>query len=166
MSHWVHAGMRGRERVSAEHLGFSADPTRIFRIPEDQVVKRGTTVQLECRVKHDPSLKLTVSWLKDDQPLYIGNRSPLRPSPFLVLVRGPFLSLLGALQNPGVGSLCPACPRGAAELGRMASGETPTLHPLPLSHQLSASLSFSSLPNSFLSSLFSPRSFSFPLPLL
>ncbi|KAK1329405.1 hypothetical protein QTO34_011589 [Cnephaeus nilssonii] len=50
------------------------DPTRIFRIPEDQVVKRGTTVQLECRVKHDPSLKLTVSWLKDDQPLYIGNR--------------------------------------------------------------------------------------------
>ncbi|XP_045438986.1 neurofascin isoform X3 [Pipistrellus kuhlii] len=50
------------------------DPTRIFRMPEDQVVKRGTTVQLECRVKHDPSLKLTVSWLKDDQPLYIGNR--------------------------------------------------------------------------------------------
>ncbi|XP_059531024.1 neurofascin isoform X11 [Myotis daubentonii] len=50
------------------------DPTRIFRMPEDQIVKRGTTVQLECRVKHDPSLKLTVSWLKDDQPLYIGNR--------------------------------------------------------------------------------------------
>ncbi|XP_076403490.1 neurofascin isoform X16 [Peromyscus maniculatus bairdii] len=50
------------------------DPTRIFRMPEDQVVKRGTTVQLECRVKHDPSLKLTVSWLKDDEPLYIGNR--------------------------------------------------------------------------------------------
>lgn len=56
-------------------LGVSADPTRIFRMPEDQVVKRGTTVQLECRVKHDPSLKLTVSWLKDDEPLYIGNRS-------------------------------------------------------------------------------------------
>ncbi|XP_013013348.1 neurofascin isoform X15 [Cavia porcellus] len=50
------------------------DPTRIFRMPEDQVVKRGTTVQLECRVKHDPSLRLTVSWLKDDEPLYIGNR--------------------------------------------------------------------------------------------
>lgn len=84
MSHWVHAGMTGRECVSAEHLGFSTDPTRIFRMPEDQVVKRGTTVQLECRVKHDPSLKLTVSWLKDDQPLYIGNRCPLHPSPFLV----------------------------------------------------------------------------------
>ncbi|XP_034866123.1 neurofascin isoform X3 [Mirounga leonina] len=50
------------------------DPTRIYRMPEDQVVKRGTTVQLECRVKHDPSLKLAVSWLKDDEPLYIGNR--------------------------------------------------------------------------------------------
>ncbi|XP_033618091.1 neurofascin isoform X19 [Fukomys damarensis] len=50
------------------------DPTRIFRMPEDQVVQRGTTVQLECRVKHDPSLRLTVSWLKDDEPLYVGNR--------------------------------------------------------------------------------------------
>ncbi|XP_035871442.1 neurofascin isoform X9 [Phyllostomus discolor] len=50
------------------------DPTRIYRMPEDQVAKRGTTVQLECRVKHDPSLKLTVSWMKDDEPLYIGNR--------------------------------------------------------------------------------------------
>lgn len=95
-SHGAHAGVTGRERVSAERPAFSADPTRIFRMPEDQVVKRGTTVQLECRVKHDPSLKLTVSWLKDDQPLYIGNRSPLRPSPFLV-------------PNPGIGHLCPAC---------------------------------------------------------
>ncbi|XP_068841807.1 neurofascin [Capricornis sumatraensis] len=50
------------------------DPTRIYRMPEDQVTKRGSTVQLECRVKHDPSLKLTVSWLKDDEPLYISNR--------------------------------------------------------------------------------------------
>lgn len=55
-------------------LDACTDPTRIFRMPEDQVVKRGTTVQLECRVKHDPSLRLTVSWLKDDEPLYIGNR--------------------------------------------------------------------------------------------
>uniref|UniRef100_A0A452E8N5 Neurofascin n=1 Tax=Capra hircus TaxID=9925 RepID=A0A452E8N5_CAPHI len=50
------------------------DPTRIYRMPEDQVAKRGSTAQLECRVKHDPSLKLTVSWLKDDEPLYISNR--------------------------------------------------------------------------------------------
>ncbi|XP_075396662.1 neurofascin isoform X4 [Tenrec ecaudatus] len=50
------------------------DPTRIFRMPEDQSAQRGTTVRLECRVKHDPSLKLTVHWLKDDEPLYVGNR--------------------------------------------------------------------------------------------
>lgn len=87
--------------VSAERLALSADPTRIFRMPEDQVVKRGTTVQLECRVKHDPSLKLTVSWLKDDQPLYIGNRSLLRPSPCLVLVGAP----ASPLQNPEIRNL-------------------------------------------------------------
>ncbi|XP_040975745.1 neurofascin isoform X25 [Aquila chrysaetos chrysaetos] len=50
------------------------DPTRIVRGPEDQVVKRGSTPRLHCRIKHDPTLKLTVTWLKDDAPLYIGNR--------------------------------------------------------------------------------------------
>ncbi|XP_074706047.1 neurofascin isoform X13 [Strix aluco] len=50
------------------------DPTRIVRGPEDQVVKRGSMLRLHCRIKHDPTLKLTVTWLKDDAPLYIGNR--------------------------------------------------------------------------------------------
>lgn len=31
--------------------------------------------RLHCRVRHDPTLKLTVTWLKDDAPLYFGNRS-------------------------------------------------------------------------------------------
>lgn len=65
----------GCGQLTVSSLDVSTDPTRIYRMPEDQVAKRGTTVQLECRVKHDPSLKLTVSWLKDDEPLYIGNRS-------------------------------------------------------------------------------------------
>ncbi|NWQ82676.1 NFASC protein, partial [Columbina picui] len=51
------------------------DPTRIVRGPEDQVVKRGSMPRLHCRVKHDPTLKLTVTWLKDDAPLYMGTRS-------------------------------------------------------------------------------------------
>uniref|UniRef100_A0A8C9MWF7 Neurofascin n=1 Tax=Serinus canaria TaxID=9135 RepID=A0A8C9MWF7_SERCA len=51
------------------------DPTRIVRGPEDQVVKRGTMPRLHCRVKHDPTLRLMVTWLKDDAPLYLGNRS-------------------------------------------------------------------------------------------
>nr|XP_030111733.1 neurofascin isoform X15 [Taeniopygia guttata] len=50
------------------------DPTRIVRGPEDQVVKRGTMPRLHCRVKHDPTLRLMVTWLKDDAPLYLGSR--------------------------------------------------------------------------------------------
>ncbi|XP_064029752.1 neurofascin isoform X15 [Pogoniulus pusillus] len=50
------------------------DPTRIVRGPEDQVVKRGSMPRLHCRVKHDPTLKLTVTWLKDEAPLYLGSR--------------------------------------------------------------------------------------------
>ncbi|XP_027602739.1 neurofascin isoform X22 [Pipra filicauda] len=50
------------------------DPTRIVRGPEDQVVKRGSMPRLHCRVKHDPTLRLTVTWLKDDAPLYLGSR--------------------------------------------------------------------------------------------
>ncbi|XP_010006603.1 PREDICTED: neurofascin isoform X7 [Chaetura pelagica] len=50
------------------------DPTRIVRGPEDQVVKRGSMPRLHCRVRHDPTLKLTVTWLKDEAPLYLGNR--------------------------------------------------------------------------------------------
>ncbi|XP_039392167.1 neurofascin isoform X8 [Mauremys reevesii] len=50
------------------------DPTRIVRGPEDLIVKRGSMVRLDCRIKHDSTLKLMVTWLKDDTPLYIGNR--------------------------------------------------------------------------------------------
>uniref|UniRef100_A0A8B9THL8 Neurofascin n=1 Tax=Anas platyrhynchos TaxID=8839 RepID=A0A8B9THL8_ANAPL len=52
------------------------DPTRIVRGPEDQVVKRGSMPRLHCRVKHDPTLKLTVTWFvftipKEDDGLTI-----------------------------------------------------------------------------------------------
>uniref|UniRef100_A0A8C8SDZ4 Neurofascin n=1 Tax=Pelusios castaneus TaxID=367368 RepID=A0A8C8SDZ4_9SAUR len=50
------------------------DPTRIVRGPEDLIVKKGSMARLDCRIKHDSTLKLTVTWLKDDAPLYIGNR--------------------------------------------------------------------------------------------
>ncbi|KAJ8796193.1 hypothetical protein J1605_018135 [Eschrichtius robustus] len=77
------------------------DPTRIYRMPEDQVAKRGTTVQLECRVKHDPSLKLTVSWLKDDEPLYIGNREKAAGQCPALLLPAPFTgTLLAFLPTP------------------------------------------------------------------
>ncbi|TRZ14324.1 hypothetical protein HGM15179_012765 [Zosterops borbonicus] len=50
------------------------DPTRIVRGPEDQVVKRGDMPRIPCRVKHDPTLRLMVTWLKDNVPLYLGSR--------------------------------------------------------------------------------------------
>ncbi|XP_059394188.1 neurofascin-like isoform X8 [Carassius carassius] len=45
------------------------EPTRIVRAPEHVTQAKGTTVRFDCRVKHDPSLAATVTWLKDDKPL-------------------------------------------------------------------------------------------------
>ncbi|KAH0618869.1 hypothetical protein JD844_018392 [Phrynosoma platyrhinos] len=50
------------------------DPTRIVDGPKDAVPKKGSTVHLVCRIRHDPTLRLTVSWLKDDAPLYLGSK--------------------------------------------------------------------------------------------
>lgn len=172
MSQCVHVGMVGRERVRDERWGFSTDPTRIYRMPEDQVAKRGTTVQLECRVKHDPSLKLTVSWMKDDEPLYIGNRSPLH----LVSVWSSFGFLFFFLaqhieeprdRKPGS---CVSWDRscGGAQDGlsdTLQLRRDPTLHPSPF---LPSALCFSSfsLSSPFLSSLLSSHSLSLPSPLI
>lgn len=121
-------------------------------MPEDQVAKRGTTVQLECRVKHDPSLKLTVSWLKDDEPLYIGNRFLLLLCLLLVCGHALSLALGDTLKKPGTENLCMCV---TEELLNRASQPLCLPHPgfLPLSRRLSASLS--SLSHSFLSPLLS-----------
>ncbi|XP_061570995.1 neuronal cell adhesion molecule a isoform X9 [Cololabis saira] len=41
------------------------EPTRILRQPEYKVVQRGMSALFECKVKHDPSLIPTMTWLKD-----------------------------------------------------------------------------------------------------
>ncbi|XP_056281079.1 neuronal cell adhesion molecule a isoform X2 [Pseudoliparis swirei] len=41
------------------------EPTRILRQPEYKVVQRGMSAVFECKVKHDPSLIPTMTWLKD-----------------------------------------------------------------------------------------------------
>ncbi|KAM9705456.1 neuronal cell adhesion molecule a isoform 2-T2 [Menidia menidia] len=41
------------------------EPTRILKQPEYKVVQRGMRAVFECKVKHDPSLVPTVTWLKD-----------------------------------------------------------------------------------------------------
>ncbi|XP_043107747.1 neurofascin homolog (chicken) a isoform X16 [Puntigrus tetrazona] len=45
------------------------EPTRVVRAPEHVTQSKGTTVRFDCRVKHDSSLPVTVTWLKDDKPL-------------------------------------------------------------------------------------------------
>ncbi|XP_039605039.1 neurofascin homolog (chicken) a isoform X16 [Polypterus senegalus] len=45
------------------------DPTRIVRAPENLVIKRGENARFDCRISYDPSLRLIVTWLKDDNPL-------------------------------------------------------------------------------------------------
>ncbi|XP_066456250.1 neurofascin isoform X2 [Eleutherodactylus coqui] len=50
------------------------EPTRIIKGPEDQIARRGTSVRLDCRVRSDPTLRLTVIWMKDDSQLYISSR--------------------------------------------------------------------------------------------
>ncbi|XP_040193520.1 neurofascin isoform X21 [Rana temporaria] len=50
------------------------EPTRIVKGPEDQIARRGSTVRLDCRVRWDNTLRLTVMWMKDDTQLYIGSR--------------------------------------------------------------------------------------------
>ncbi|XP_041051057.1 neurofascin homolog (chicken) a isoform X2 [Carcharodon carcharias] len=45
------------------------DPTRIIRAPESITVKRSLAAKFECKVRHDPTIRLTVTWLKDDKVL-------------------------------------------------------------------------------------------------
>ncbi|XP_069801887.1 neurofascin isoform X3 [Dendropsophus ebraccatus] len=50
------------------------EPTRIIKGPEDQIARRGTSVRLDCRVRSDTTLRLVVTWMKDDSQLYISSR--------------------------------------------------------------------------------------------
>ncbi|XP_074124431.1 neuronal cell adhesion molecule isoform X22 [Sminthopsis crassicaudata] len=45
------------------------EPTRIIKHPEYKVVQRGGKVSFECKVKHDPTLIATLTWLKDNGEL-------------------------------------------------------------------------------------------------
>ncbi|XP_042563799.1 neurofascin homolog (chicken) a isoform X5 [Clupea harengus] len=45
------------------------EPTRIVRAPEHVSSTRGSSVRFNCRIKHDPTMAIHVTWLKNDQPL-------------------------------------------------------------------------------------------------
>ncbi|XP_061788182.1 neurofascin homolog (chicken) a isoform X10 [Nerophis lumbriciformis] len=50
------------------------EPTRIVGAPQRQSAVRGLTVRFECKVESDASLPVSVEWMKDDKPLYLGWR--------------------------------------------------------------------------------------------
>lgn len=86
-------------------LLFPSEPTRILKQPEYKVVQRGRSVVFECKVKHDPTLTPTITWLKDDGELPDDERSDLQRRP----IPGALVPSLNSLQtlrfqiNPGVG---------------------------------------------------------------
>ncbi|XP_062843137.1 neurofascin homolog (chicken) a isoform X4 [Trichomycterus rosablanca] len=48
------------------------EPTRIVRAPEHLSVNRGRVARFDCKVKHDHTLAITVTWLKNYKPLHFG----------------------------------------------------------------------------------------------
>ncbi|MCJ8744354.1 hypothetical protein PDJAM_G00117640 [Pangasius djambal] len=46
------------------------EPTRIVRAPENLSSNRGSVARFDCKIKHDSSLPITVTWLKNDKPLH------------------------------------------------------------------------------------------------
>ncbi|XP_072528298.1 neuronal cell adhesion molecule-like isoform X9 [Salminus brasiliensis] len=56
--------------ISENHVYLEVkEPTRILKQPEYKVVQRNRDVVFECKVKHDPSLIPTMTWLKDNGEL-------------------------------------------------------------------------------------------------
>ncbi|XP_055011595.1 neuronal cell adhesion molecule-like [Boleophthalmus pectinirostris] len=56
--------------ISENHVYLEVkEPTRILKQPEYRVVQRGRAAVFACKVKHDPTLTPTMTWLKDDDEL-------------------------------------------------------------------------------------------------
>uniref|UniRef100_A0A672JL56 Neural cell adhesion molecule L1 n=1 Tax=Salarias fasciatus TaxID=181472 RepID=A0A672JL56_SALFA len=56
--------------IKENHVSLEVkEPTRILKQPEYKVVQRGMSAVFECKVKHDPSLIPTMTWLKDQGEL-------------------------------------------------------------------------------------------------
>ncbi|XP_049330478.1 neuronal cell adhesion molecule isoform X16 [Astyanax mexicanus] len=56
--------------ISENHVYLEVkEPTRILKQPDYKVVQRNRDVVFECKVKHDPSLIPTMTWLKDNGEL-------------------------------------------------------------------------------------------------
>ncbi|XP_076840024.1 neurofascin isoform X1 [Brachyhypopomus gauderio] len=50
------------------------EPTKIIRAPHNVIVIRGSLAHFDCKIQSDETLKVTVTWLKDNQTLILGRR--------------------------------------------------------------------------------------------
>ncbi|XP_075869311.1 neurofascin homolog (chicken) a isoform X9 [Nelusetta ayraudi] len=50
------------------------EPIRIVQAPQQQSPVRGAAARLDCKVTSDATMPVTVTWMKDDKPLYMGWR--------------------------------------------------------------------------------------------
>uniref|UniRef100_A0A4W4ENN9 Neurofascin-like n=1 Tax=Electrophorus electricus TaxID=8005 RepID=A0A4W4ENN9_ELEEL len=50
------------------------EPTKIIRAPHNVVVIRGSLAHFDCKIQSDPTLEVTVTWLKDKNFLILGRR--------------------------------------------------------------------------------------------
>uniref|UniRef100_A0A8C4IKJ5 Neuronal cell adhesion molecule a n=1 Tax=Dicentrarchus labrax TaxID=13489 RepID=A0A8C4IKJ5_DICLA len=64
-----HAAIKLYYFLILTHCLHLPEPTRILKQPEYKVVQRGMSAEFECKVKHDPSLIPTMTWLKDNGEL-------------------------------------------------------------------------------------------------
>lgn len=64
---------------------FLSEPTRIVRVPEDLSANRGSVARFDCKIKHDSTLPITVTWLKNDKPLHFAWLYAIHTTPLITL---------------------------------------------------------------------------------
>lgn len=52
----------------------NSEPIRIVQAPQQQSPVRGAAARLDCKVTSDATMPVTVTWMKDNKPLYMGWR--------------------------------------------------------------------------------------------
>ncbi|XP_066529314.1 neurofascin isoform X2 [Hoplias malabaricus] len=50
------------------------EPTKVLRAPHNVIVIKGSLAQFDCKIQTDPTLEVTVTWLKDKKFLILGRR--------------------------------------------------------------------------------------------
>uniref|UniRef100_A0AAY5KT56 Neurofascin n=1 Tax=Esox lucius TaxID=8010 RepID=A0AAY5KT56_ESOLU len=60
------------------------EETKILKRPDNMKVVRGTDVRFECKAKHDPTVSITTTWLKNKQSLSIRWRLSLDESTLVI----------------------------------------------------------------------------------